>query len=60
MLIQHDAIHVKIKTTRNCKLLTDNSKKYEDMHRRDKHCIQETVTSEEGGKRKQLGGKGKH
>lgn len=42
------------------KLLTDNSKKYEDMHRRDKHCIQENVTSEEGGKRKQLGGKRKH
>lgn len=54
MFIQHDAIHVNIKTTGNYKSLTDNSKKYEDMHRRDKHRIQENVTSGEGGKRKQL------
>lgn len=54
MCIQYDAIHVKIKTTGNYKSLTDNSKKYEDMHRHDKHHIQENVTSGEGGKRKQL------
>lgn len=59
MFIQHDAIHLKIKTTGNYKLLT-NSKNYEDMHRCDKHHIQENVTSGEGGKRKQLGGKRKH
>lgn len=41
MCIQYDAIHVKIKTTGNYKSLTDNSKKYEDMHRHDKHHIQE-------------------
>ena len=41
MFIQHDAIHLKIKTTGNYKLLT-NSKNYEDMHRCDKHHIQDS------------------
>ena len=50
MFIQHDAIQVKIETTWNYKLITDNSKKYKNIHRNDKHHIQKNVTSGAGGR----------
>lgn len=40
-------------------LLADYSKEYKNMHRNDKHHIQENVTSGEGGKRTGLGRKTK-
>lgn len=57
MQVQEECIQYgidQISSNTKYQLLTDYSKEYKNMHRNDKHHIQEHATSGEGGKRKGL------